>query len=237
MTDIRIKQNFNFAEPLWDWVVRSDTHLLDEREELATAVRVALGTDALAGANEILPDPDSTNRCGWWGDYEAEAIWDGWPIGTKNWLLTRAKITEAPSEEGSTLERARLYTRTALQPFIIRGVASDIEVNVVRTELQRIDVYVTIYRGPLEEIDLQYQLLWEDLDKAITFAEKPKEKNQSISIASPWIGSPSLVAMNQSMWVGSPELLRPTIAQKHVMAGSGKTVSAPVFGSPTLAIV
>jgi hypothetical protein len=44
----------------------TDAGTLDDREELATAGRVALGTDARAGELDTLPDPDSTDRRGWW---------------------------------------------------------------------------------------------------------------------------------------------------------------------------
>ena len=159
MVDIRLKENLSIEGPTFDWFLR-DTGLLDEREELAPAIRVALGTDSLSDGTEVLPDPDSTDRRGWWGDLDAD-IWGGWPIGCKNWLLSRAKIT-IQSEEGDTLERARRYTLNALQPFLDRKVASQVEVVATRTELERIEVRVAIYRGPLPEIDLLYQLMWEE---------------------------------------------------------------------------
>ena len=164
MTDVRIKQYITIEGPTMDWFLREVDNSLDEREELATAVRLALGTDSLADANDILPDPDSTDRRGWWGDMDAEFIWGGWPIGCKNWLLSRAKITEAPSQEGATLERARRYTINALQPFIDKRVASQVDVSANRTELQRVEVNAIIYRGPAVEIDLRYQILWEEQD-------------------------------------------------------------------------
>lgn len=160
MTDIRLKEYASYEAMTMDWVLRGDQ--LDSRDELATAVRVALGTDKMADEIDVLPNPDSTDRHGWWGDFEAEEIWGGWPIGTKSWLLSRAKITEAPSQEGSTLERARRYTEDALQPFIDRQIASQIDVEAIRSELQRIEVYAKIYRGPLLEIDLRYQMLWQE---------------------------------------------------------------------------
>jgi phage gp46-like protein len=137
--------------------------LLDETHDLQTAVMVALGTDKLADIKEVLPDPDSTDRRGWWGDMDAEEIWGGWPVGTRAWLLLRAKISDAISLEGATLERARLYTQEALQPFIDHGVASAVTVSAARTELERIEVLATIYRGPLEEIELKYQPMWQDI--------------------------------------------------------------------------
>jgi phage gp46-like protein len=160
MTDIRLVETFSLEAVTMDWLLK-DNGTLDESEELATAVRVALGTDALADGDEVLPDPDSNDRRGWWGDYQAQEIWDGWPIGTKNWLLLRTKIMSTPSSEGSTLERARNYTRIALQPFLDRRVASALDVVAERVDITRIDVRVTMYRGPKSNIDLRFQLLWE----------------------------------------------------------------------------
>ena len=62
---------------------------LDDRDALASAVIVALGTDRLAEEGDLLPDPDSMDRRGWWGDYDADMVWDGWPIGCRLWLLQR----------------------------------------------------------------------------------------------------------------------------------------------------
>jgi len=160
MTDIRIVEKISLEAMTMDWLLKADG-TLDESEELATAVSVALGTDALADEDDILPDPDSTDRKGWWGDYQAREIWDGWPIGCKCWLLRRAKITEQPSMEGSTLQRAQNYCETALQPFIDKRVCTGIQVSVRRVGLDRIDVHVIMYRGPKGDIALRFQMLWE----------------------------------------------------------------------------
>lgn len=161
MTNVRVKENLSLQAVTMDWAL-TDVGTLDEREELASAARVALGTDAMSDIGEVLPDPDSTDRRGWWGDFESEEIWGGWPVGCKNWLLTRAKITDTPSSEGSTLGRARNYTLAALQPFIDKRIASQLVVDAFRTERDRIDVSAQIYRGPNEEIDLRYQLMWQE---------------------------------------------------------------------------
>jgi phage gp46-like protein len=145
-----------------DWLLQSDG-TLDTSEDLATAVSVALGTNRLAEPQEVLPDPDSTDRQGWWGDYQAQEIWGGWPIGSKHWLLRRAKITDAASIEGSTVQRATDYTTQALQPFITNGICTSFIVNSVRVGLDRVYVKVTIYRGPKTAIELQYQILWDQL--------------------------------------------------------------------------
>jgi phage gp46-like protein len=142
-----------------DWVLTDKG--LSEEEELATAVRLALGTDARAGPDEVLPDIDSTDRKGWWGDLDADAIWDGWaPLGCKNWLLLRSKIADAAALEGSTVSRAEFYTRDALQPFIIKRICSAIDVRATRTKRDQIEVWVVLYRGPLPAIELRFAYLW-----------------------------------------------------------------------------
>jgi phage gp46-like protein len=165
MPDIRLVQQADFpyrTEVSVDWLLLSDG-TLDQQDELATAVIVALGTNRLAERNDILPDPDSTDRCGWWGDLDAEVIWDGWPIGSRLWLLRRAKITGPGAYEGATLARVEQYIHEALQPFISLRVASRSEVSVVRVGKERFDASIRLYRGPELAVDLNYQILWEDI--------------------------------------------------------------------------
>lgn len=162
MADIRLKEQLSLEAVTMDWLLKPNG-ALDESEELATSIRVALGTDAVASDSDILPDPDSTDRRGWWGDWEADQIWGGWPIGTKAWLLLRSKITDALSSEGSTTQRAQNYTQAALKPFIDKHIASTVTVSVSRTQIDRIEVRATIYRGPLAEINLRYQMLWDEI--------------------------------------------------------------------------
>lgn len=160
-TDIRIINRTSLAGIWADFLYQNGR--LDETEALLTAVKVALLTDRLADQSEILPDPDSSDRRGWWGDTDAETIWDGWQIGCKNWLLLRAKINDANSFEGATIVRAETYTRQALQPFIDKQLCSRIDVSAERIDKQRIDVTVVLYRGPLFEIELRFQDLWTEI--------------------------------------------------------------------------
>lgn len=159
MTDIRIVNITDLSGVWTDWLFKS-SGLLDETEELANLIKVALLTDALASEDDVLPNPDDSNRRGWWGNYEAETVWDGWPIGCKCWLLSRAKITGTGAREGSTLVRAEQYVRSALRPLIDKRICSRISVKAERAEQQRINVLVTIYRGPRDEIELRFQGLW-----------------------------------------------------------------------------
>jgi phage gp46-like protein len=90
-------------------------------------------------------------------------IWGGWPIGSKLWLLSRAKILDPNAQEGSTLARVIDYIRQALQPFVDLQICSRFEVAAARISDQQINASVTIYRGPLLAISLQYQILWNEL--------------------------------------------------------------------------
>jgi phage gp46-like protein len=165
MGDVRLVQRVDFpyrTEVSSDWSLLGDG-TLDDTEALATAVIVALGTDRLADVDDILPDPNSTDRRGWWGDLEAQEIWDGWPIGSRLWLLKREKITDASAGRGSTLTRVQFYIQEAIQPFIDRRFASEMNVVVTRVDTQRIDATITLYRGPRTAVELQYQILWNDI--------------------------------------------------------------------------
>jgi phage gp46-like protein len=166
--DIRLVQYTNFPTSFAiDWVLLSDG-TLDDTQSLATAVIVALGTNRLALSSDILPDPDSTDRQGWWGDLDAEEIWNGWTIGCRLWLLRRSKITGPEAFGGATVTLVEQYIREALQPFVDLKIASSFDVAAARVGLERIDARVRLYRGPALAVDLQYQVLWDELVNSIT---------------------------------------------------------------------
>jgi phage gp46-like protein len=164
VTDVRLVQNVEFPKysVTVDWSLMADG-TLDTDQALANAVIVALGTDALAGRNDLLPDPDSTDRAGWWGDLEAEAIWGGWPIGSKLWLLRRSKIEDVGSERGATVVRVKNYIISAIQPFIDRRIATSMEVHAERTGRESIGALVRLYRGPRLAVELRYEVLWDEI--------------------------------------------------------------------------
>jgi phage gp46-like protein len=165
--DIHLVQNNVYPDysVVLDWSLLGDG-TLDDTQALATAVIVALGTNSLADDWDILPDPDSNDRCGWWGDLDCQLIWNAWPIGSKLWLLRRSKITPAGSLQGATLTLVKNYIMAALQPFKDRQICSDFTVVAVRVNPQRIDAQIRIYRGPLPEIELEYQILWDAMVSA-----------------------------------------------------------------------
>jgi len=168
LPDIRLVQSPDafpkYQIPIDWWLLDDGT--LDDTQALATAVIVALGTDRLAGPNDILPDPDSTDRAGWWGDMDAEELFGGWPIGTKLWLLKRAKIVGVEDPEGATITRVEQYISEALQPFVTNKIATSFDVDAWRVGTQQIEATVVIYRGPTRPVELRFQVLWNEIERA-----------------------------------------------------------------------
>jgi phage gp46-like protein len=162
MPDIRLVPITNVDVVTLDWL-QTPTGQLDETNELITAILVALNTDAEASPTDVLPDPRSTDRRGWWGDENAATIWGGWPIGSKLWLLTRAKILDQNAREGSTIARVEAYVGAALQPFVTAGICSSFTVKAWQHDAQSIYATVKIYRGPKTAIQLEFQPLWTEL--------------------------------------------------------------------------
>lgn len=163
--DIRLVQNTIFPGQgvvQIDWLLLGDG-TLDATQELATAVIVALGTDRLAEPGDQLPDPDDRDRRGWWGDYQAKDIWNGWPVGSRLWLLRRDKIEGKGSRRGATTVRVEQYIREAIQPFIDLRIGTRFDVEATRVGKERIDALIRIYRGNALEIELRYAILWQDM--------------------------------------------------------------------------
>ena len=151
-----------FGRVSLDWRLLSDG-TLDDAQALHTAVAVALGTNALASVDDILPDPDSSDRQGWWGDMDADVIWNGWPIGSKLWLLQRSAISSPDFKQGSTMTKITNYIKNCMQPFVDRKIASQFDVVSVRVDAQRIDAQVRLFRGPKAAVDLMFQILWKEI--------------------------------------------------------------------------
>jgi phage gp46-like protein len=168
MPDIRLVQNPaafpRYSIPV-DWLLLDDG-TLDDTQALATAVIVALGTDRLALPGDILPDPDSTDRAGWWGDMDAKELFNGWPIGSRLWLLKRAKIVGPEDPHGATIILVEQYIREAIQPFIDMRIATSFEVEAWRVGTEQIDAMVVIYRGPKTPVELRFQVLWNEIERA-----------------------------------------------------------------------
>jgi len=118
--DIKISWDDDLAEG----DIQFDNGDLVREPGLETAVLMSLYTDRLADIDDVLPDSQSDDRRGWWGDLINNTNDD--QIGSRLWLLERATTTT------ETLVDAKFYIEECLQWMIDDGVCQDIEVEVER---------------------------------------------------------------------------------------------------------
>jgi len=118
MADIKIDWDVDAGDFLF-----ADNDLTTDKG-LQTAVIVSLFTDRRAYPDDVLPDSNSKDRRGWWGDSLSPLQDDR--IGSRLWLLNREKTTTL------TLERVRRYAKEALNWMVEDGVAASVQVEVER---------------------------------------------------------------------------------------------------------
>jgi phage gp46-like protein len=150
-----------------DWLQGPITGQIVDGPSLQAAVFVALLSDAIAAPSDVLPDPNSDDLRGWWGDLDAQEIWGAWPLGSKLWLLTRTSIVDQNARAGATITRVQKYLAAALQPFVDNKICSKFTVTARQTNIQTIISHVKIYRGPKSAIALEFQALWNEQIAAV----------------------------------------------------------------------
>lgn len=124
---------------------------LETDEGLETAVVISLFTDARAADGDVLPDGGSDRR-GWWGD--GVPVVDGDQVGSKLWLLSRAKQTP------DVLARAQQYAREALAWLVEDQVASGVEVIASVPRPGMLALEVTISRPKVSPVTYRYAAAW-----------------------------------------------------------------------------
>ncbi len=162
MSNIRIAPGQGTEAISLGWLT-TDQNTLDSTHDLVSAVLMAIGTDRRANADDELPVDGDADLRGWWGDTDAEEIWGGWPVGSRLWLLSRAKITDENYKYGATVARAKAYLTECLQPFLDRKIATKLEVDVQRYGDTSIAASIVLYRGNKSLVSLQFQDLWDDI--------------------------------------------------------------------------
>jgi phage gp46-like protein len=122
---------------------------------LETAVMISLFTDRRSQDDDILPDPNSNDRRGWWGDL-IKPYSEGDQIGSRLWLLNREKTSI------STLQRAKQYVEESIQWLIDDGYAEKIEVEVERKGTPGNDILGTLVKiyqiDRIEEVQADFEL-------------------------------------------------------------------------------
>ena len=117
---------------------------LKATDSLQTAVLISLFTDRRAGPDDVLPEDAGVqsllppDRRGWCGDALPETPGD--KIGSRLWLLARAKQTE------ETRRRAIFYAEEALAWLIEDGLALAVTVTAEWVEYQYLRMRVDVQR-------------------------------------------------------------------------------------------
>lgn len=131
-----------------DWVLVPGD--LQSGDDLESAVLISLFTDRRAEASDEIPD-GGTDRRGWWAD--AGQLY---PIGSRLWLLARAK--QLPQ----TLVDAKRYALEALEWLIVDGVAASTDVDCTWVALGTIGFVINLYDQDGGVI-ATYQWAWKGL--------------------------------------------------------------------------
>lgn len=151
MSDIR---TISTAGPIgldFDWALGRGAMLTDEGME--TAVINSLFLDRVAAADDELPD-DSGDRAGWWGDMAIEGD-EPDPIGSRLWLLARAKATR------ETAARAQRYALEALEWFKTDGVADEVTAVAEYVSREQLKLTITIIRQVAgKPVNHRYDYVW-----------------------------------------------------------------------------
>jgi phage gp46-like protein len=113
---------------------------------------VSLFTDRRIKEDEL--EAPERDRKGWWGDIALENSDD--QIGSRLWLLDRAKATE------NTRALVDQYVLECLQWLLDDGVAEEVNIESVLIPRSRIDFSVEIKRPKeRDRYFYRYQLVWE----------------------------------------------------------------------------
>lgn len=123
---------------------------LDSQEPLVRAVMISLFTWRRANADDDLP---GNMKMGWWGDNFATVAND--KIGSRLWLLSRAKLTD------ETLARAKEYADEALKWLIDDGIAARVVVEVERQGLFTLALACRVFRSDgSTPVDIRFPDAW-----------------------------------------------------------------------------
>ncbi|MBB5414114.1 phage GP46 family protein [Paraburkholderia atlantica] len=133
-----------------DWKMAGP--VLATGDDLQTAILISLFTDRMAEPDDVIPDGSGDPR-GWWGD-AGESV----PIGSRLWLLSRAKQTQ------ETLQKAYDYIVEALQWLIDDGVVAKFDVRVEWTRASMLGAQVVAYKQDGSTSATAYTWAWQGIN-------------------------------------------------------------------------
>lgn len=123
---------------------------LNSSEPLVRAVMISLFTWRRANVDDDLP---GNLKMGWWGDNFASILNDR--IGSRLWLLSRAKLT------AETIAKAREYAQEALQWLVDDGIAARVVVESERQGLYTLALACRIFKSDGSvPVDIRFTDVW-----------------------------------------------------------------------------
>ena len=125
-------------------------------DALIRSVIISLFTWRRARRDDDLPGDE---RMGWWGDAFLKTRND--KIGSRLWLLSRAKLTTV------TLLQAQDYARESLQWLLDDKVANTVNVRAIRGGLYGLDLLVEIEQSEAQ-VDLRFNNFWDAIKNGIS---------------------------------------------------------------------
>ena len=115
-----------------DWALAGA--MLESGNDLQTAYFISIFSDRMAQPGDVIPD-GSNDRRGWIGDAGSK-----YPIGSRLWLLDRAKATQ------KTANLARTYVTEAVQWLIDDKVVARHAVTVKWIARNALGIWITAYK-------------------------------------------------------------------------------------------
>ncbi|OVE45580.1 phage GP46 family protein [Chromobacterium violaceum] len=128
-----------------DWVLAGPELL--SGNDLQSAILLSLFTDREAGPDDVIPDGSGDPR-GWCLDDATH------PIGSRLWLLVRAKQTR------ETAQRARDYIAEALQWLIDDGVVAKFDITTQWVAASTLGAQVVSYNASGARSTVQFKWAW-----------------------------------------------------------------------------
>ena len=136
---------------IWNQATLSADLTAAEKLGLRTAVVISLGTDRLAAADDPLP-VNNGDRRGYWGDI----FTPGRNLGSRLWLLARAKNTE------ETRQLAIKYAQEALSWMIQDQICQQIAVTArwVRRDALALSISIARQSAGGGAVNHTFDLIW-----------------------------------------------------------------------------
>lgn len=131
-----------------DWVLTSNGADLQGGDDVVTGVLISLFTDRLANIDDTIPD-GTTDPRGWIGDLGQEYL-----IGSRLWLLSRAKLTLA------TGPLAAGYAKEALQWMLDDGVVAKFDITTQVLLPKQLNMQVIAYKQDGTKIPMNFTNAW-----------------------------------------------------------------------------